>query len=474
MSATAMVESPAVRSLLLVRNAVDHDARVLRAARVAEQALDGAALVLGVATAAAPAGATIVEGVPVLRLSARTPGLTRLTTRLERISPKRIWGARTPPVVRTSASADTPTGAELAVHRAGARGELDVAAANGATSMNGSALASARAGTAPAPSLSLGARARRILSGLSFSRQAISVARQTRPTLVHANDWNTMWTGLAIKLGCGARLIYDSHELWPDRNGRWEWRPWLLAGEALFVRAADVVITSSPGYADALASRYRIARPLVVRNIPERSLRTGPMPAHSEIEGPPSPPRVVYVGGLMPGRGLEQMIDALPLIPDVRLCAIGPGAPRYRAGLLDRARAARVEDRVELCAPVAPGEVQSALSGAAAGLCLIQPVCRSYELSLPNKLFEYAAAGVPVLASDVPVIAAVVRGEGLGEIVPAGGPRAIAASLERLLAPHGWRLAAERARAFASAHDWPGEACTLAGVYRRAGSGIAA
>jgi glycosyltransferase involved in cell wall biosynthesis len=320
----------------------------------------------------------------------------------------------------------------------------------------------------------LGARARRILSGLSFSRQALSVASQTRPTLVHANDWNTMWTGMAIKLRYGARLVYDSHELWPDRNGRWEWRPWLLAGEALFVRAADEVITSSPGYADALASRYCIVRPFVVRNIPERSLRAGSMPAHSEIEGPSSPPRVVYVGGLMPGRGLEQMIDALPLIPDVRLRAIGPGAPRYRAGLLDRARAALVEDRVELRAPVAPGEVQSALAGAAAGLCLIQPVCRSYELSLPNKLFEYAAAGVPVLASDVPVIAAIVRGEGLGEVVPAGCPRAIAASLERLLAPHGWRLAAERARAFADAHDWPGEACTLAGVYRRAGSGIAA
>lgn len=479
-----VVEIPAVRTLLLVRNAVDHDARVLRAARVAEQTLEGTALVLGVGTATAPAGAAIVEGVPVLRLPARTPGMTRLVRGLERISPRRIWHARTTPTVGPSVRA------ELAAHRAGARGELHGGA------INGSAPATARAGADPAPSLSLGARARRILSGLSFSRQAFSVARQTRPTLVHANDWNTMWTGLAIKLGCGARLVYDSHELWPDRNGRWEWRPWLLAGEALFVRAADVVITSSPGYADVLASRYRIVRPVVVRNIPERSsysrsvspvpvgpastsLDAAPLDAiararRSWIEGPPAPPRVVYVGGLMPGRGLEQMIDALPLLPDVCLCAIGPGPPRYRAGLLDRARAARVEDRVELRPPVAPGEVQSVLSGAAAGLCLIQPVCRSYELSLPNKLFEYAAAGVPVLASDVPVIAAVVRGEGLGEVVPAGGPRAIAASLERLLAPYDWRLAAERARAFAGAHDWAGEACTLAGVYRRAGSGIAA
>jgi glycosyltransferase involved in cell wall biosynthesis len=184
--------------------------------------------------------------------------------------------------------------------------------------------------------------------------------------------------------------------------------------------------------------------------------------------------RILYMGGLMPGRGLEQMIDALPLIQDIRLCAIGPGALRYRESLLARAAAAGVEDRVELRPPVAPGDVQSALSGAAAGLCLIQPVCRSYELCLPNKLFEYAAAGVPILASDVPVIAAVVRGEGLGEVVPPTDPHAIAAGLERLLQPERWQLVAERVSGFAAAHDWAGEACALTGVYERAVGELAA
>ncbi len=443
-------ESPAVRSLLLVRNGVDHDARVLRAARVAERVLPGTALVLGVATASAPAGAALVEGVQVLRLPARPPGLTRLLRRAKpanRADPAR--GTRTEPMP-----------------------------ANGAGRTTGGAI------PAP-PALTWAGRARRILSGLSFSRQALSVARRTRPGLVHANDWNTMWTGLAIKLGFGARLVYDSHELWPDRNGRWEWRPWLLAAEALFVRAADEVITSSPGYADALEKRYRVSRPLVVRNIPERCATSGPTAAHrdsqkllsaigrSQIAGPASPPRVVYVGGLMPGRGLEQLIATLPLLPDVRLIAIGPGANRYRMSLLLAATAAGVEDRVVLRAPVAPGRVQEVLLGAAAGLCLIQPICRSYELSLPNKLFEYAAAGVPVLASEAPVIAAVVRAHGLGQVVTADGPRAIAKSLERLLEPDCWRLTSQRASAFAAGNDWRGEADALAGVYGRVVNGAA-
>jgi glycosyltransferase involved in cell wall biosynthesis len=453
-------QNQTVCSLLLVRNGVENDARVLRAARVAERALAGRALVVGVATATAPAGATTVEGVAVLRLPARTPGLTRLAAGLERArnSLERISRVRSPAIQNGPAIAAVP--ASGAVATGGRNG-------NGA---NGTQSPAAPAVTDAAPSLTLVGRVRRILSGLSFSWQALSVARQTRPRLVHANDWNTMWTGLAIKLGCGARLIYDSHELWADRNGRWEWRPWLLAGEALFMRAADEVITSSPGYADVLASRYRVSRPMIVRNIPERGSGAGRGPT-DPLAGPASPPRVVYVGGLMPGRGLEQMIDSLALLPDVRLYAIGPGTPRYRMGLLGRARAARVEDRVVLRAPVAPSEVHSVLRGAAAGLCLIQPICRSYELSLPNKLFEYAAAGVPVLASDAPVIAGVVHGHGLGEVVATDRPRAIAASLTRLLAPAGWTLASERARAFAVSHDWTGEADTLTGVYGRAVNG---
>ena len=55
------------------------------------------------------------------------------------------------------------------------------------------------------------------------------------------------------------------------------------------------------------------------------------------------------------------------------------------------------------------------------GLCLIQPICRSYELTLPNKLFEYACAGLPILASDLPVIAGSRARLGRGRGRPAGG-----------------------------------------------------
>jgi glycosyltransferase involved in cell wall biosynthesis len=308
-------------------------------------------------------------------------------------------------------------------------------------------------------------RLRRTAVGLSWIARAARLTVRARPALVHANDGNTMWAGLAAKLATGCALVYDSHELWADRNGRWEYRPWLIACEWLFVRFADAVTTTSPGHARALAGRYRIATPVVIRNLPER----GVDPVAPE-------PVLAYVGGIMPGRGIEQAIDALALLPGVRIRATGPGAPRYRAALLARAELRGVSDRLELRSPVAPREVVDAIAGAAAGLCLIQPVCRSYELSLPNKLFEYLAAGVPVLCSDLPVMACVIGANGLGEIVDQADPEAIAAGARRLLCAD--RDLRDRVLRFGRAHLWEDEAGKLARLYgslvRRRPSGPAA
>ena len=116
---------------------------------------------------------------------------------------------------------------------------------------------------------------------------------------------------------------------------------------------------------------------------------------------------------------------------------------------------------------MAPEEVVSALAGAAMGLCLIQPICRSYELTLPNKLYEYAAAGVPVLASDLPVIASTVREWDAGEVVPPADPAAIAAGMARLLDP-------DARRAVPGRRAGDGAGVALGGRARGAGGGLRA
>ena len=304
---------------------------------------------------------------------------------------------------------------------------------------------------------------RRLIIASAYYLQGIALVRRLSPSVVHANDYNTMWIGVAAKLLRGSRLVYDAHELWPDRYQRPEWRPWLLLGEWLFVRLADANLTVSPGCAEVMARRYRVAPPIVVRNVPERVL-TSPPPAE-RLRDARGAPLAVYVGGLVSGRGIEETIEALPAAPDLRLVLMGRGQDAYRARLERLAAELGVADRVEYRPPVEPAEVVEAISGAEMGLSLIQPICLSNVLSLPNKLFEYTAAGLPVVASDLPVLGAVVREEGIGEAVPPDDIEAIAKAMRDLAEPQRNAEVRERVRSFAEQVTWERERRILESVY---------
>ncbi len=295
--------------------------------------------------------------------------------------------------------------------------------------------------------------AHRALTALDWQRRALGHLLALRPQLVHANDHNTMWSACAAKLLTGARVVYDSHELWADRNGRWEWRRGVLMTEWCFVRVADAVITASPGYAGVLGERNGVTAPTVIRNLPDRTV--SPAGGRDARE-------CVYVGGLMPGRGLEEAILALPAAAGVGLRLVGGGQEAYVERLRRLAAEQGVTERVRITGPVPSDRVLETVRSGGFGLCLIQPICMSYELTLPNKLFEYVAAGLPVLASDLPVIGPIVSEHGLGEVVPPADLPRIAAAMAQLAGGED-RLAA--IRTFAAGHTWESERDRLAEVY---------
>ncbi len=404
----------------LVRNGVTHDARVLRATQAMVEAGYDARIV-GVLASGGQARSTVLAGVPVTRLAPVTLGAFLGRLRLGR-------AARRAAVIPT-ASEDSPSK------------DTDEARSSAATGLRRRAV-----------------RFNRLVTTLDFYRLAVRHLAGERPALIHANDHNTMWPALIARARWGSRVVYDSHELWADRNGRREWRPWLLACEWIFVRAADAVISASPGYARALARRNRIVEPRVVRNIPVNASLSVRADDRGHV--------VAYVGGLMPGRGIEQAIAALPLAPGIELELLGPGSASYTAQLSAAAEQHGVADRVRFVNAVPPEEVVGALRGAGAGLLLIQPICRSYELTLPNKLFEYAAAGLPMIASDLEVIASVVRTQELGLVVGADNLPEIAAAMTRLCDPGERHAFAANAAAYGRLETWAGERLRLIAVYR--------
>jgi glycosyltransferase involved in cell wall biosynthesis len=266
-------------------------------------------------------------------------------------------------------------------------------------------------------------------------------------------------------------VLYDSHELFSERIAvAPAARPLWRTLERYLAPRADAVITVGDGVAEELHRRYGIPRPAVVRNLPAgRPPGEDASPLRAALGLDAAARVALYLGGIQPGRGLELLVDAAGrLAPGRVVVLMGPGHPDYAAGLRDRAIRGGVADRVVLAPAVPTGEVVRWAAGADVGLALIQNVSLSYYLSLPNKLFEYIAAGLPVVASDFPDLRHVVEGHGLGTVCREDDPADIARGVDWVLGdPDRTARLRAAARAAAAGLTWEGESRALVDVVDR-------
>jgi glycosyltransferase involved in cell wall biosynthesis len=292
-----------------------------------------------------------------------------------------------------------------------------------------------------------------------------------RPDVCHAHDLNAL---LACYLGlklAGARLVYDSHELETGRNsGRRRVPGWKLAAwkriEGFLARQASGVLTVSPSIASELSRLYSIPEPSVVRNCPK--MFTPPPTGRLRLSAswPAESPVVLYQGGLLAGRGLEPLLRAVAQLPEVHLAILGDGPcmPMVQKLVLEL----RIQDRIFLPGKVAWEVLLEYTCDGDLGTCLIENVCRSYYYSLPNKLFEYLMAGVPVLASDFPDLRQVVLEAQAGYVVDPSNPEKIAAALRSMLSDRVKlaEMAANARRAASENYNWEKESQKLLAVYQ--------
>jgi glycosyltransferase involved in cell wall biosynthesis len=125
---------------------------------------------------------------------------------------------------------------------------------------------------------------------------------------------------------------------------------------------------------------------------------------------------LIYQGALNIGRGIELMIEAMRHLPEYRLVIAGFGSIE---DLLQKLAAARpFAKQISFTGYLMPMELRKLTATAILGMSLEADKGASYHFALPNKLFDYIQAGVPVLVSDLPEMRAVVVEHGVGEVLP--------------------------------------------------------
>lgn len=263
-------------------------------------------------------------------------------------------------------------------------------------------------------------------------RWALAQLEQLRPRLIVANDWPALVVAAAYKARSGCLVHYDTHEfatLEFDESLWWRmvYKPMVVALECDAIATADSVSTVGPGLAEAIRALYGMVQlPLVIRSTPERV-------AAVQMSGCSWPMRVLFHGHLMPDRGLEALLRSLTLWREPHTLLIrGNGAAGYVASL--RALAAGLpEGRVQFEPAVAPQDVVPAAAASADLGVFFTPLrTGQHHFNLPNKIFEYVAAGLAVAVSPGSDLRATVENYGIGVVSRDAGSQAIADSINDL------------------------------------------
>ena len=250
---------------------------------------------------------------------------------------------------------------------------------------------------------------------------------QFTPHVLMAIDLPTLPVAALHARRCGAKLVYDSHELYSEQEfSTREKRLW-KAIEEKFIHQCDAVITVNQSIASELQSRYGVNSVHVIYNAINSTARVQKNKLfHQAFELPLGRKILLFQGGLSKGRHLETLVHAMKYINNhcIDLVILGDG--QVRKALERLALSLGIKHRVYFHPAVPQHQLLEYTQSADAGIIPYQATCLNNLYCTPNKLFEFIAAGIPILGSDLPEINHIVLKHQLGLTGKMSGPNEFA------------------------------------------------
>lgn len=249
-----------------------------------------------------------------------------------------------------------------------------------------------------------------------------SLARRTAPEAIHIHDHVALVLAARLKRSYGVPIVWDAHEIYQDMAGSDANR---ARENALIITAChphiDHFITINDSIARFYREQYpRMPAPVVVMNatVPE-AVPTYDGRLHEAAGLPPTQKILLFQGRFSPHRGLPHLLEAAAALrADWSLVMMGWGS--YEAELRTIAIAnLRAGSPATVFLPGVPQtELQQWSAGASLGAVPYENTSLNHLYCTPNKLWEYPAAGVPVLCTDLPEMAAMLSEFGFGLLLP--------------------------------------------------------
>ena len=251
--------------------------------------------------------------------------------------------------------------------------------------------------------------------------------------IFYANDLDTLLPNFIISKIKNKPLVYDSHELFTEVPELIDKKIvksfWLFLEKKIFPKLSNV-ITVSDSIANFYKKKYQIDS-LIIKNVPYLKTNNSLVEKKYNIQGfNPNKKNIIYQGSLNKDRGISIMIDTMVHL-NANLFIVGSGD--FKKELLEYTIKKKLINKIFFLGRVPFQQLKSITCEFDLGLSFEEDTCLAYRYSLPNKIFDYLHAEIPILASDFPDISSLVINNKIGEVLSSRNPKQIASQIEYIL-----------------------------------------
>ena len=263
----------------------------------------------------------------------------------------------------------------------------------------------------------------------------------TKKEVLFSNDLDTLIPNYFVAKLQRKELIFDSHELFseiPELKHRKLIKQFWLTIERWILPKLTKVITVSDAIKKHYKNLYGIEA-VVIRNLPlEKSVHQQSFPFPTENKN-----IILYQGAVNIGRGIELMIETIKLLDNCVLVIIGAGD--IIEVLKQKVSSQTLKNKVRFMGKVLPKDLKQFTPNATIGLSLEEDIGLNYRYALPNKLFDYIQAEVPVIVADLPEMKKLVETYQVGEILWERSPKSLAKLILKVIS-NNYTIALQKAK----------------------------
>ncbi|MBA4602992.1 glycosyltransferase family 4 protein [Thermoactinomyces mirandus] len=302
---------------------------------------------------------------------------------------------------------------------------------------------------------------KRLKIGWELYRRAL----RSGADLFHFHDPELLPWGVLLAWRTGCPVIYDSHEDLPKQIQTKPWIPGKLrcplsrfvqVVEKGLARRLAAVITAT----ESIRNQFKkVKRVKVIKNYPLS------MPEIDRKDDGIT--RILYVGGVSYLRGYREMIEMMDYLPEALQAELHIIGPLQHIAPEDQNRTELEQKRICLHGRIPFAEVQKWLAKGKVGLVCLHPI-ENYRESLPIKMFEYMAAGLPMVVTDFPLWKEIVESSNCGLVADALNPKDMAQKVEQILSDENLRrkMGADARKAHEERYNWHVEEKKLLSLYK--------